>query len=167
MTGHKPARQVKRKTVMCRRKQMEPYRYCVAFRISHPNIDPSEITSQLGIEPSSAWKVGDPIVGKNGEFKEGVRNESFWRYQPHKEFRLHSSDQYLEDYLEKISTEQLKRHKEYFSELVKSGGEINFFIGLFSEYSIGTNFTASLLKQLGELYIDLQLDIYVYEEKNT
>ena len=142
---------------------MEPYRYRVSFRIKHPNIDPSEITYRLGIEPSSSWKVGDPIVGKNGEIREGTRKQSFWRYQPHKEQRLLSSEQYLEDYLEKI-TESLTVHKEYFSEIVNSGGNINYFIGLLSEHNISNDFPAPLLKQLGELNIDLQLDIYAYEE---
>ena len=138
---------------------MEPYRYCVTFRISHPKIEPSEISSQLGIEASSSWEAGDPIIGKKGETREGKGKESYWRCQPHKEHRLLSSDQYLEDYLE-MFTKKLIIHKEYFSEIINSGGKINYFIGLFSENSIGNDFPATLLKQLGELNIDLQLDIY-------
>ena len=142
---------------------MELYRYCVTLRISHPQIDPCEISKQLGVESSSSWRSGDPIVGKNGEIREGKRKENFWRYQPHKEHKLLSSDQYLEDYLE-MFTKKLIMHKEYFSEIVRGGGKINYFIGLFSENSIGNDFSASLLKQLGELNIDLQLDIYAYAE---
>ena len=39
---------------------MSPHDYSIALRIRHPNIDPADVTRQLGIVPQHAWRKGEP-----------------------------------------------------------------------------------------------------------
>jgi len=142
---------------------MEPYRYCLTVRIFHPSMNPDEITENIGIEPDTTRMVGDQRINPKGKLLEGVWPKSLWAYQPHKEERLFSNDQYLEDYISDL-TNELSMHKEYFSYIVDTGGKIEYFVGLFSEYSIGSEFNPDLLRIMGELNIGLSLDIYAYNE---
>lgn len=142
---------------------MEPYRYCISLRISHPSIDPEEISSFLGLDPILKWKVGDKRVSPTGRTLSGLRSESFWVYEPHGDSKISSNTQYIEDYLI-ILTTQLSQHKAFLTYIAESGGSIEYFIGIFSEYSIGSTFSAKLLKQISDLNIDLSFDIYAYPE---
>jgi hypothetical protein len=65
--------------------------------------------------------------------------------------------------LEVFLTEQLARLKKvekYFRHIRKTGGRIEFFVGLFSEKNMGAQVPSSLLATMGKLGIDLSLDIY-------
>lgn len=142
---------------------MEPYRYCVSLRITHPEIDPDEISQVLGLEAVATWKAGDPRATPKGQALDGIRKESFWRHHPHGDSKISSEAQCLEDYLENL-TSMLSSHKDFFAHIFETGGHIEYFIGLFSENSIGSILRASLLRKIVALNIDLSFDIYAYPE---
>jgi len=142
---------------------MQPYRYCVSLRITHPSIDPNEITLALGRKPVGQWRAGELRISPKGTILGGIRKESFWRCHPHEEHRLSSQAQYLEDYL-KLLTDELEQFEDFLSSITSTGGRIEYFVGLFSENNIGNVFSSSLLKKIGTLNIDLSLDIYGYPE---
>jgi hypothetical protein len=54
----------------------------------------------------------------------------------------------------------LEKHKALFDAFRLEGGEIEFFIGWFSDGNTGDTFSYKLLKKLGDLNIDLALDVY-------
>ena len=142
---------------------MAEYRYCISLRITHPIVDPKEITREIGLEPHVSWKVGDPRISPKGTSIGGIRKESYWTAHPHTEKRLHSKNMHLEEYIEKL-TSDLKTHKEYFAEIRSGGGNIEYFIGLFGAGNIGNVFVSDLLSEIGGLGIDLSFDIYAGEE---
>ena len=142
---------------------MADYRYCVSLRVSHPTIDPKEVTQALGIEPFRSWRVGEPRVSPKGNPLEGVSNESFWACHLHEEKRLYSKDQYLEDFLANLN-QRLKPHAKYFEYLVKSGGYIEYFVGWFDGDNVGATLEPSLLKSTADLNIAIGLDIYAGDE---
>lgn len=145
---------------------MEPYRYCVSLRIFHPKIDPAEMSQVLGLDAAATGKMGDPRVTPKGRALNGVWNENFWKYQPHGDCNMSSETQHLESYLDDL-TSMLTPHKTFFARVVETGGHVEYFIGLFSESSIGSVLCASLLGEIADLRIDLSFDIYAYPERNT
>ena len=140
---------------------MPDYQFCVSLSITHPTVNPNEITGILDIKPSKIQTVGEPRISYKGESLEGLNKESFWRADLHQEKRLHSNDIYLEDFLAK-QNEKIKIHKEYLNSLVESGGYIEYFIGWFSEGTINMSatFTPDLLQSTADLNISIGLDVY-------
>ncbi|WP_299022680.1 DUF4279 domain-containing protein [uncultured Photobacterium sp.] len=140
---------------------MPDYSYCVSLSISHPTVDTNEISEKLNVTPSIVRNIGEPRLSYSGKLLGGVNKESFWRLGLHDEKRLHSSQVLMEDFIAK-QNERFQSNKEYFEELYRSGGYIEYFIGWFSEGSINMSvrFEPDLLKSTAELYISIGLDAY-------
>lgn len=142
---------------------MEPYRYCISLRITHPYIDPNEISNVLGLKAFIQWKAGDPRINLKGVELGGLRDDSFWRYHPHDKEKISSETRYLEDYLDDL-TSSLSKNRDFFASIVNSGGHIEYDIGMFSEHNIGSVLPSQLLKRIADLNIGLSFDIYAYPE---
>ncbi|SEA75069.1 hypothetical protein SAMN05216411_1274 [Nitrosospira multiformis] len=56
--------------------------------------------------------------------------------------------------------DDLLQHKEIFRRIREDGGRAEFFIGWFSSGNTGDTFSHDLLRKMGELKIDLALDVY-------
>ena len=140
---------------------MPDYNFCVSLSVTHPTIDPAEISEKLGLSPAVERKVGDPRISRKGKLLGGDNKESFWRVNLHEEERLNSNEIYLEDFLSK-KNEGLIIYKDYFKSLVDTGGYIEYFIGWFSVGSINMNITLEpkLLASTAELYISIGVAAY-------
>jgi len=57
---------------------MSPHDYSIALRIRHPNIDPADVTRQLGIVPQHAWRKGEPREVEADEVGSAVHRETYW-----------------------------------------------------------------------------------------
>jgi len=138
---------------------MYPYRYAVSLRIRHPQINPDDITDNLGINPSRAWMAGLPRLGIKGNKLNGINEETYWTADLHKEKSIKSKKISFEDYLSK-QVKRLNKSEKYFRRIRKSGGQIEFFIGLFCDKNMGVELPSALLARMSKLGIDLSLDIY-------
>ena len=138
---------------------MYPYKYCVALRIWHPTINPDSITQKMGLQPEFKCAVGEPRSTPKGETLKGINKETYWTANLHKGKNLGSREIALEDYLtDQVS--KLKKSEGYFRHIRKTGGRIEFFVGLFCNKNMGAELPSSLLAGMGKLGIDLSLDIY-------
>jgi len=54
------------------------YRYRISLRITHPRLDPREITSTLRIKPKWTWCVGEPRKTMAGTLLSGTYPHSYW-----------------------------------------------------------------------------------------
>lgn len=142
---------------------MTDYRYCISLRVTHPNIDPEEITRELGIEPFREWKMGKQRFTPKGTLLEGLNKGSYWAANMHSEKRILSANIVIEEYLAKLN-DKFNIHKEYFASLVASGGCIEYFIGWFSADNVGITLDTALMKQTSELNIEIGLCAYIGEE---
>ena len=138
---------------------MNPYRYVVSLRFTHPKIDPESITKSVGLVPFRTWMAGKPRTGPKGNVLSGTNRETYWTARLHKEKSIRSREIALEDYLAK-QVKKLKAKEIYFKRIRKTGGHIEFFIGVFCDNNIGAEFPSSLLADMSKLGIDLSLDIY-------
>jgi len=138
---------------------MYPYRYAVSIRIWHPTIDSDNITQNMNIQPSRKLMAGMPRSTPKGYKLKGINKETYWTAELHREKSLLSRKIALEDFL----TEQLARLRKvekYFRHIRKTGGRIEFFVGLFCDRNMGAEVPSSVLAAMGKLGIDLSLDIY-------
>ena len=138
---------------------MYPYTYTVSFRVWHPTIDPDKITENINLKPHRCWMVGQPRSTPRGDRLEGINDHTYWTAQLQKQTRLSSRKQKKEDYLS-AQMERLKISARFFHRIRRTGGRIEFFVGIFCNKNIGVEIPFSLLTSMGKLGIDLSLDIY-------
>ena len=138
---------------------MNPYTYKVSLRVFHPAMDPQLITDTLGMQPNTVQKVGNPRTSPTGRMLEGCWRHSVWSSR----FTT-PDDSEIEKFLAR-TVEGLRPHRSFIRTIWDTGGEVEFFIGLFADgVKIGTTLPHELLMTLGDLGIDLALDIYDYKE---
>ena len=140
---------------------MPDYKYSVSLSISHPSIDPDSISRKFGITPIREHRLGGVRKTHTGEILEGNYESSFWRARLHESERLASTDILLEDFLAEQNA-RFAPHKEYFRQLVESGGYVEYFIGWFEEGTgnISASFSSELLSKTSALKIAIGLDVY-------
>lgn len=131
--------------------------YLVSLRISGNALEPPEITSELGIEPTQVRIKGQPRSGDKS-----VWDESMWEYESKpvgNEREWRSLEQGLRQLLSVFSSRQqlLRGYQQRF--------RVCLFCGHFtSSFNGGPTFTTSLLKELGDFGVELFLDTYCSTE---
>ena len=138
---------------------MYPYKYCVSLRIWHPKINPDAITKKLGIQPSWKWMAGERRSTPKGNTLKGINKQTYWVAGLHREKSLLSRKMALEDFLAD-QLAQFEKMEKYFRHIRKTGGRVEFFVGLFCDKNMGAEFPSRLLATMGKLGIELSLDIY-------
>lgn len=150
--------------VMCQVSIVNEYEFCVSLRITHPKIDPDEITKVLGITPTHKWKFGESRKTPKGTQLSGNNIESYWTARLHDKKNLHSEDITLEEFISKANR-RLRSYKEYLKKLSNDGGRIEYFVGWFGSSNMGANFKPSVLKDTAELGIEIALDVYPDDQR--
>lgn len=132
--------------------------YKVSFRVRSPSMDPLEISDGLNMQPKWAHKVGAIRTTPKGKRLEGVYDETYCSFPI-----PHLDGEYLSDLLARTASE-LQGKSEVLDEVFRSGGSCEFYIGWFSSGNTGEQLPSELLKQLGDLHIDLAIDVYCEED---
>lgn len=129
-------------------------RYVVSLRVFHSHLAPSEIEAALGMEAAGAQTAGELWRTPKGRVTGTVARQTVVR------FALPDADgQPLEDYIADRLAALLPRRTQ-IRRLVEDDARIDFFVGVFLDGNDGLEFKASLMASLGDLGIDLDLDIY-------
>ncbi|MDR3458390.1 MAG: DUF4279 domain-containing protein [Verrucomicrobiae bacterium] len=140
---------------------MYPYDYQISLRIVHPAMDPQVFTETLGLQPRIVQKFGDRRSTPTGTLLEGHYQRSYWSSS-----FIPPDDSDLPSFLAK-TVENLRPHRAFFCHIRDTGGSVEFFVGLFTDgVNIGATLPYALLSDLGDMGIDLSLDIYDYKENS-
>ena len=138
---------------------MNPYYFNISLRIWHPTFDPDDITKSLKISPKRKWRAGERRSTPKGNLLEGYNKETYWSAAIHSEEYLYSKEVTLEKYLMDFS-QSIQNQLAFFREIRDAGGRVEYFIGLYINSNSGSVMSTSLLALLGDLGIDLSLDLY-------
>src|SRR5438552_1140394 len=128
-------------------------RSAVALRVTGDSLDPEEITTLLGCQPTTSYRKGDAVEGsKTG--RAYIKKLGTWV--------LEVSDRTPENLEGQISEllGGLTNDLLVWSRL-KNSFEIDLYCGLFMKTSNnGTTISADVLRRLGERGIELSIEIY-------
>ena len=127
----------------------------VSLGITHPTLDPKDISRALSLSPSQQRKLGQRRVTPKGTLLEGTYQFSSWSHA----FDTSGVTE-LTEFLFSIS-ERLKPHASYFSDLVREGGSVELFCGIFADDNWDENFHHTLLRRLADMAMNLRLDVYL------
>ncbi len=133
---------------------MRAYTYRLSLSARHDSADLSSLPSLLGLTARRLWKAGDERIAPNGRVIGGI-----WRYSACSMDLSEQSGQSLPERLA-VVVEQLKPHKAVFEEWAASGAAFRVFIGWFFDSNSGDCFGWELLRDISDLKIDLDFDVY-------
>jgi hypothetical protein len=128
--------------------------FAVSLSITHPSMDPGAISSALALMPSQQTKVGSSRVTPGGVSLKGTYLFSSWGHR----FDVRDASD-LSECLVPI-VERLEAHRLFFQGVVRDGGTIELFCGIFADGNWDESLHHSLLRRLSDLGIDLRLDVY-------
>jgi hypothetical protein len=110
------------------------------------------------MEPSLTWKVGERRCTPRGKILDGYRRDSYWCSEKLTGFQDDPSQALIEH------IEALERKRAFIEKFIAAGGSVELFIGWkFPGPSGGEEFDSKTLKRLGDLGIDLSIDIYEHD----
>lgn len=126
----------------------------VSFRIMSPDLDPSEISLALEMQPTKAHSRGDANFGKSGR-QYSDYSEGLWSWRP----PLKSSDPLSKHLSAAINV--LEPKAMALQRLKEMGLRLDLFVGIFgTEGNLEILLEHDLLRRLGALGLDLGFDIY-------
>jgi hypothetical protein len=117
-------------------------------------MDPTEISSELSLEPTRSWRKGNQRSTSDGYALEGKYDSTYWSYRVE-----HDSNVPLANFLD-VFTSSIANRRDFFRRIRLTGGTVEYFIGWYSGISSGEVFNCNLLGRLADLQIDLSLDVY-------
>jgi len=132
---------------------MKSYQFDISLRVRHPSLDPAEITSALGLNPSRSWRAGEARTTPKGNPLEGRYSDSYWVV------KLAKGRWPLAAVINEL-LDQLAPHQALFQQIRAEGGTVEFFVGWFFERNSGDVFDCDLLARMADLKINLSLDVY-------
>jgi hypothetical protein len=141
---------------------MNPYKYSISLRASHPSKDLAFLSDVFSLERRHGWTVGDDRVTPKGNKLGGSRTESYWS-APLVPADSSSDEVALAGILEQ-SARQLINLAPQLADFHSTGGTLNYFVGLFGDASYGLVLSAGLMQLLSQAKVELQLDIYPCEQ---
>jgi hypothetical protein len=127
--------------------------FSVSLSITHPSIDPAEITKTTGLTPKRMTREGMPRTTPAGDDKPGHYQFSCWSHS------FATADADLGPVLEHL-VGQLQVHQAFFQRIVNEGGAVELFCGVFADGNWDEVLCHHLLGKLAALQIDLRLDVY-------
>lgn len=133
---------------------MHAFNFSVSLRVYSQAVASSEICGQLGLEPKWRHNVGEPRANPKGVLLGGVYDCSYCSFS-----LTRQDDEELHEMLDRVA-DDLLQHEDFFHRIRDGGGRTEFFIGWYSSRNTGDTFNNLLLSKLGELRIDLALDVY-------
>lgn len=136
------------------------YRYAVSLRIRHPTWPAAKVSEILGLAPDRTWDVGAPRRTAKGASLEGTNEDSYWTHS----FGTFE-DANLEAYLD-LALDDLSRKADAFARIAETGGQAEFFVGLFLEqWNAGYSISPGMHQRLASLRLALSIDIYSFDEQ--
>jgi hypothetical protein len=133
---------------------MNPYRYSLSLRLSHPTLKATDIESALMMVAKRSWSVGEPRSTPIGNPLEGTNAHTYCTFQ-----LSEGADERLVGEIG-VWNQKLLEKKPFFDEFSASGGETEYFLGLFLNGNSGFILPPEQMDLMRQLGIALSLDIY-------
>ncbi len=137
---------------------MQLYSHILDLRIWHPKLEPTLISSTLGIDPRVAWRDGDPRKTPKGTLLKGVRSGSYWSANPFSYGWQLSTDVQLEDALEELVS-FLELHKEFLLGVSREG-TVRVWASTQSSRNYAFEMTPLILERLSTIGATFIHDVY-------
>lgn len=131
----------------------------IAIQLFHSSLSSNEIKKHFTAKPDVEFSVGAPWVLPNGKILSGFHKESYICYEISGIWEcgeLEEAVEYTNTFFRKIIDDT-----SFLDIFVKTGGRINYYIGLYINRHDAFNLSPELLKQCEELHVNLGTEIFL------
>src|SRR5262245_47123836 len=133
----------------------------VSLSVTHPDIDPTEISAALELTPRRATRAGAPRTTPNGDPLTGAYQFSCWTHR----FDVEGASE-LAVVLASL-VEKLQRNRQFFHRVVQEGGSVELFGSVIAVGNWDEVLPHALMGQLSALHVDLRLDVYPKDDNTA
>jgi hypothetical protein len=139
---------------------MNKSRSVFSLRVSHPSIDPEEISEGFGLAPRHSSRAGEERKTPKGQSLSGTYNTSYWMTE------LTGDESGNGDLLGALRdiANRLEPYEFFVKKIRAGGGRVEIFIGWFLETNDGFVFDHALVARFAALGVDLSFDVYPPEK---
>jgi hypothetical protein len=138
---------------------MSEYEFTVSLRIRHPTIDPTTISTTLGIQPQHAWRAGQPRCDSAGAELGGAHHDSYWMGRLMDEPQLSSDGVSVERVILRILS-QLRRAESFLEQLNAEGGVAELLVSLYARDDFRLELPSDSLTSLSRMHLGVALDVH-------
>jgi hypothetical protein len=133
---------------------MNPYRFKLLLRAWHPRLTAAKVCQLIDLRPVVSRSIGERRATPKGRLLRGINSSTYCTFELAK-----GSDRRLTAALRDSNARLISRTREIRS-FLKSGGTLEYFIGLFVKGNSGLVLEPELVKQAAKLEIRWAFDIY-------
>ena len=139
--------------------ELNQYSFTVRIRISHPSIDPDEITRGLGMKPTACGQAGQRRKTPNGTLLDSCWRESYWCADPLDRGDYSIGNALIEDSMtEVLGVLDLK--KEFLFKMRSEGARIRASVGAFGGSTFGFELSPDLLGKFSAIGVGFAFESY-------
>jgi hypothetical protein len=124
----------------------------VELFVSHPTMDPSDITAALGLEAAIERRAGDPRMTPKGTILPGKNPKTWWRHC--REYQVEG--QWFAGKVTEF-VESLAPHKSFFTRLRAEGGRAEVVLQFLNGYT-SDSIPPATLASMGELGVSFGIE---------
>ena len=135
-----------------------PNQIGLTLRIRHPDIDPQQITTALGMLPLAFWKAGDRRRDSRGQSLEGHYHESYWMGTFAAAGRLPAAVSTPEATL-MLAFTQLRRSKDFLARLREEGASVELVLHVLGGGELKLHLDPLLCATLAKIGVTLVLEL--------
>jgi hypothetical protein len=140
---------------------MSDYEMSMSLGVRHPDIDPAQITQELGLQPGHVWRKGEQRMDEHGAALSGTRHASYWLCELS---QLPGSPGERTDVESELSRvlQMLRRSFVFLQGLQFSGGATELLVTIHARGDFRMELPAGDGALLGRLGIAMTLEIKPY-----
>jgi hypothetical protein len=144
---------------------LNPYRYRVSLRITHPSADLDYLDAALAMKAPWRWRAGDPRETPEGVPLKGYHQYSYWCVALTGNDAMDTDLESLESFLA-TQLDRLGAYADVLADLTGSNGKASLFIGLFIDGDSSVSISPAVAAKAAANGIALDFDIYPPDEQN-
>lgn len=127
----------------------------LCLRVWHPDADPEQISQALQLQPTLAYRAGEPRVTPKGRQLSSVHRETLWSFDVDVPPGASLADAIS------AADSLVAPHREEMLTLKSVGARVEYFVGLFLEGDQTEVLDSKLMSRCAERGVDLVLSVYV------
>ena len=127
----------------------------ISLRFRHPTRELDYLSSLLGLTCFRSWTVGTARQTPTGKILPGTNAESYWVSLSEYPVEAGFSNEL------KATITRLVQVKDHIRDIKKSGGKVEIYLQLSGSITNGDSIDSTLLKKMGELEVDLLLEVFL------
>ena len=120
----------------------------------HPDIDPAEITTKLGLQPRRTMRRGEPRETPKGTPLEGVYRDTRWTWSDRD-----ARGRKLREIVSEV-VDQLPAGSSFWSELAEAGGSAELILALDGATYLSDTIGVDIIRKLAAMGIKLGIEVY-------